>query len=99
MIHGVSPATKLFSRKLNIKLSETTVRLIRDGYLEELKQRRWAGDSEPLTSFPEKQCGRSLLLGDNLDEKLQLYVNKFREGCGVVIQNSDGSCSWYAACF
>ena len=84
MIHGVSAATKLFSRKLNIKLSETTVHSIHDGYLEELKQRRWAGDSEPLTSFPEKQYGRSLLLGNNLDEKLQLYVNKIREGCGVV---------------
>ena len=84
MIHGVSAATKLFSRKLNIKLSEMTVRSIRDGYLEELKQRRWPGDSEPLTSFPEKQRGRSLFLGNNLDEKLQLYVNKVREGCGVV---------------
>ena len=84
MIHSVSAATKLFSRKLNIKLSEMTVCSIRDRYLEELKQRRWAGDSEPLTSFPEKRCGRSLLLGNNLDEKLQLYANKVREGCGVV---------------
>jgi len=84
MIHGVSAATKLFTRKLSIKLSEITVCSIRDGYLEELKQRRRAGDNELLTSFPEKQCGRSLLLGNNLDEKLQLYVRKVREGCGIV---------------
>ena len=84
MIHGVSAATRLFSRKLNVKLSETTVRSIRDRYLEELKQRRRAGDDEFVDSFPEKRRGRSLLLGNNLDEKLQLYVRKVREGCGVV---------------
>ena len=84
MIHGVSAATKLFSRKLNIKFSETTVHSIHDGYLKELKQRRWAGDSETLSSFPEKQCGRLLFLANNLDEKLQLHVNKVREGCGAV---------------
>ena len=51
MIHGVSAAMKLFTRKLNVKLSETIVCSIRDGYLEELKQRRRAGDNEFLTSF------------------------------------------------
>jgi len=34
--------------------------------------------------LPEKQRGRLLLLGNNLDEKLQLYVRRVREGCGVV---------------
>ena len=77
--HGVSAATKAFSRKLNIKLSETTVRSIRDGYLEELRQRRQSGDTERLQKFPERQHGRPSLLGDSLEQKLQLYITRVRE--------------------
>ena len=34
--------------------------------------------------MPEKERGRPLLLGKDLDKKLQLYVKKVREGSAVV---------------
>jgi len=83
MIHSISAAMKLFTRKLSVKLSETTVRSICDGYLEELKQRRWAGDNELLTSFPEKQHGRSLLLGNNLDENCSCMSERSEKDVGL----------------
>ena len=82
--HGVAAATKKFSRKLDVELSETTVRSIRDGYLEEVKRLRQAGETEQLWKFPERQRGRALLLGDSLEEKLQMYIRRVREEGGVV---------------
>ena len=37
-----------------------------------------------MQSFPERPHHRPLLLGDGLDEKLQLYIRILREGGGVV---------------
>ena len=33
-------------------------------------------DSEGIKSLPTKKCGRPLLLGNDLDENLQLYLKK-----------------------
>ena len=84
MEHGVSVTARTFSRKLKVQLSETTVRSIRDGYLKELKQQRQTDDLEQLQRFPERPHGRPLLLGRNLDQKLQLYIRRVREGGGVI---------------
>ena len=59
--HGMAAATKKFSRKLDVELSETTVRSIRDGYLEEVKLLRQTGETEQLWKIPERQRGRALL--------------------------------------
>ena len=80
----MAASTKKFSRKLDVELSETTVRSIRDGYLEEVKRLRRAGETEQLWKFPERQRGRALLLGDSLEEKLQMYIRRVREEGGVV---------------
>ena len=84
MEHCVSATARTFSRKLKVQLSETTVRSIRDGYLKELKQQRQTDDLEQLRRFPERPRGRPLLLGDSLDQKLQLYIRRVREGGGVI---------------
>ena len=84
MEHGVSAAARTFSRKLKVQSSKTMVRSRRDGYLKELKQQRQADDLEELQKFPERPRGRPLLLGDGLDQKLQLYIRKLREGGGAV---------------
>lgn len=85
MEHGVSAAAMTLSRKLNIQLSKTTVCSIHDGYLGELRKRRRAGDHELLHKFSERQHGRSLPLDDSLEEKLQLYIRKVREGGEAVL--------------
>jgi len=55
-----------------------------------LKLRRQCGITDPIRTLPGKECGRPLLLGKDLDkklqlyEKLQLYVKKIREDSAVV---------------
>ena len=64
-------------------MSESTARSIRDSYLIEAKRKR-VEDLEDIEALPEKKRGRPLLLGDALDEKVQLYLRKVREAGGTV---------------
>ena len=41
-------------------------------------------EDEDVTSPPPKKLGRPVMLGEDLDKKLQLYVKKAREGGGVI---------------
>ena len=65
-------------------MGESTVRSIRQAYEGELKRKRKKDDGQDLVSLPMKKRGRSLLLGDDLDEKVQLYLKNVRKGGGVV---------------
>ena len=42
------------------------------------------GDGDVVNSLPERERGRSKLLGNDLDEKVQLYIKSIREHGGVV---------------
>ena len=84
VLHSVPKVTRTFSCKWKVRLGETTVRSIRDGYQEKLKRRRHSGNDTPLHKFPELQRGRPLLLGEALDHKLKLYVKKIRDAGGVI---------------
>ena len=46
--------------------------------------RRRMGDGDVVNSLPERERGRSKLLGNDLDEKVQLYIKSIREHGGVV---------------
>ena len=37
-----------------------------------------------MTVLPRKKRGRAVLLGEELDEKMKLYLQKVRDGGGVV---------------
>ena len=75
----------MFSCKLKVQLSETTIRSICDGYQEELKRRRNSGNDTPLCKFPALQCGRPLILGEaSLDHQLKAYNEKIRKAGGVI---------------
>ena len=77
--HSVTAAARVFffSRKLNhIILS------IKRAYLEGMKENRTVKGSGDYPELPAKKRGRRLLLGANLDWKVQLYL-KVRKG-GVV---------------
>ena len=49
-----------------------------------MKENRTREDSGDLPELPTKKRGRRVLLGDDLDWKVQLYLKKVREGRGVV---------------
>ena len=60
------------------------VRSIHDAYLDEMRQQRQTGETEQPWKFPKRQRGRPLILGDCLEEKLQMYIKRVREEGGVV---------------
>lgn len=62
-------------------MSETTVRSMRQAYIETLRKNR--GDGEVMTQ-PTKPRGRPVLLGKHLDTKVQMYLRKVREGGGAI---------------
>ena len=82
--HGVAATSRYFSRKLKKKMSESTIRSIRDSFLREAKRKR-VEDIEEVTTLPKKKRGRPLLLGNALDEKVQLYLLKVRESGGQLL--------------
>ena len=69
-----------FSRKLSHRVSETTVHSIKKVYLEGMKEKRAAEDDGDVTLLPPKKCGRPVLLGEDLDSKVQMYLKKVRGG-------------------
>ena len=82
--HGVAPAARYYSRNVEVCATDSTVRSIHDVYREHLKFHRHCGITEPIRTLPGKARGRPLLLGNDLDKKLQLYVKKLRESSAVV---------------
>ena len=41
------------------------------------------GKSAVLSSLPERKRGRSKLIGDDIDQQVQLYIKNVREGGGT----------------
>ena len=60
-------------------VSQTTVHSIKKVYKEELRKRKRSDDGRDLEVLPLKKRGRPLLLGDEVDLKVQLYLKKLRE--------------------
>ena len=82
-LHGVAATSRHFSRRLGINVSETTAHSIKKAYLKGLEKRR-AEDEGDVTLLPVKKRGRPVLLGDELDQKVQAYLRRVRDGGGVV---------------
>lgn len=77
----MAAAARHFSRKLNVEMNTSTVLSIKKAYLKGMKENMTGGD---LAELPAKKRGRRVLLGDEMDQKVQLYLKKVREGGGVV---------------
>ena len=85
LVNGVRAAAKQFSKKLGVRLSESTVRSIKDSYKMEANERKRQGaDVGDIDSLPLKKRGRDLLLGEELDRKVQEYLKNVRSSGGVV---------------
>ena len=82
--HGVAATARVFSKRLDSPVSETTVRSIRSAYVQGVHQKRRAEDDGEIVALPLKKRGRPLLLGQELDAKVQLYLRKVRQGGGAV---------------
>ena len=65
-------------------MSESTVQSIKNAYVEGLRQKRGAEDGGDITALPLKKRGRRVLLGQELDMKVQMYLKKVRDGGGAV---------------
>lgn len=77
-IHGAASAARHFSKKLGSIISESTVKSIKADYLQEMKRKRSDGDFEDIELLPIKKRWRTALLGETLDQKLQLYLRELR---------------------
>ena len=77
----MAAAARYFSRKLGHRVSETTIHSTTKTYSEGMKEKRAAQDDGDVTVLPPKKRGRPVLLGENLDRKVQLYLRKDRQGC------------------
>ena len=84
-LHGVTAASRYFTRKLKRAVSETTTRSIRDAYRKELKHRRLEYNEDALESLNPKKRGRPFLLGSDFDNIVQLYLRKLREAGGSIL--------------
>ena len=64
----------------------TTVHSIKKTYLEGMREKRAAEDDGNATVLPLKKRGRPVLLGEDLDSNVQLYLKKVTEGGGWFLQ-------------
>ena len=78
--HGISSTRTIFSRKLGMKISNSTISCIKTVYEQE-RARKHERDEEDadVPVFPQKKRGRHFFLGERLDEFVQKYVLKVWE--------------------
>ena len=79
-LHGAAAVAKPFSKLCGSEINDSTVKSIKKAYLEELRKRPRSENSEDITAIPTKKRGRKLLLGEDLDMKVQVHLRKVRKG-------------------
>ena len=83
--HGISATRTVFSRKLGMKISKSTISCIKTAYEQEKARKRERDEEDAdVPALPEKKRGRHVLLGERLDEFVRKYVLKVREQGGAV---------------
>ena len=83
--HGISSTRTVFSRKLGMKISNSTISCIKTAYEQERARKRERHEKDAdVPVLPEKKRGRHVFLGEKLDEFVQKYVLKVRERGGAV---------------
>ena len=61
-------------------MSETIVWSIRDSYCCQINTRINLGETAVLSSLPKRRRGRFKLIGDDINQQVQLYIRNVREG-------------------
>lgn len=82
---GATAAAKSFSKKLGVKLNESTLCGFKRAYIDERNVKRLREEEDlSVNELQPKKKGRSLLLGKKLDSAVQEYILKLRErGCPI----------------
>jgi len=81
---GPTEAAKRFSSKLGLTINESTMRSIKEDYVNKRHQKRLLEDDLMVSELPVRKRGRPLLLGKKLDEAVHEYILKLREhGCAI----------------
>ena len=85
--HGATAASRYFSLKLKKTVSRSTVKSMKKAYEAELRKRRRCDVAgfEEITDLPVMKRERKLLIGEDLDQNVQLYLRKVQEGGGAVL--------------
>ena len=91
--NGNAKAVKKF--KATHDIGESTVRLLKKKYLEELRKHVPCTEFEEVKSLPGHKRGRKVMLGEELDGKVQSYVKALRAagtpiGSSVVMAAAEG---------
>ena len=90
--HGIVAAIRYFSKDFpDSTLKETTVHGWKVKYLSELGKRKREGSELIVKMFPVAKMGRPLLLGEDLDKKVQNYL--FSKRCWWSYQHNNSSSS------
>ena len=70
--HGVTGAIRYFSKVFpGRSLKESTVRTWKKKYLQEISERKRAGEAVTVEALENKKTGRPLMLGQDLDKQVQ----------------------------
>ena len=83
-LHGITAASRHFSLRFKRTVGISTVQSIRKDYVNNLRRKRTNLDENDAAVLPLKKRGRSVLLGRELDDKVQAYLMKIREAGGAV---------------
>ena len=82
--HGIAAACRSYSRKFQHSVNESTVWYTKKGYLKGSREKRTAEDeAHDLHVMPPKKREKPILLGEDIQRKVQLYRGKVR-GRGAV---------------
>ena len=84
-LHGVAHAARHFTTVLGKKVSETTVRSMKQKLTTSIKRKACA--IEEVQSLPPAKRGRPTLVPDHLDSIIQQRLHKIRDEGGVVNRN------------
>ena len=84
MESGVTRAMRNLSKEFpGHSLKESSVRLWMNKYKDHLKCNKVSGEQRPIT-IDNKKKGHPLLLGEELDEQVKLYITALRNNGAVV---------------
>ena len=78
--NGIHAAVRHFSLELGRNINPSTIRGFKKACLRERNRKRRAEEDDlTVTSLPTKKRGRPLLLGEEFERKVQLYLGAIRE--------------------
>ena len=82
--HGVSAAARHFTKVIGKPISVSTVYDCKKAYCKELSRKRKADEDLTIERLPTKKRGCPLLVGEELDRRVQHYLTAIRDSGGAV---------------